>query len=229
MDDKEIPQAEIGQIEGTRSGPKHARPRPPGVLGRLRGAEPKSAVTEFVRESPSVTKPESLYDRNGIAQPGDYERILDNTSFKDSRLMRKAGKFIESGEFQLGVEDTLTRIANRGIQIESVPREQIETITRLDKVGNDTRSVMVLPDNFEQLQPEIQLWELLRRNMELILQRLGAQSVPEMRNEIYKMGLVYARTLRKTTEDQVKGRAMVNVSAKIIEDWAHEQLESQKR
>lgn len=217
-------------VKGSKNiGPKHERPRPPRVFGRRRGAEPIHTVTEVAALPSLVITSESPHDKNRIAQPGDYERMLDRTIFRDSSMLRKAGPYIESGDFQQGVEATLTRIANRGIQIESVPHEQLKTITRIDKVGHDARNVMVLPDNFEQLQPEMQLWELLHRNMELILQRKGAQSVPDMRKEISEMGLVYARTLRLSTEDQESGRAMVKVSAKMIEDWSLEHLESLKR
>jgi hypothetical protein len=202
-----------------KTGPKHAKPR------RFTGTA-REQLTELshVRSSEAGSI-EGLLKKNEFAKPGDYESILDTTSFRLSRMVRKAAPYIEQGNFEAGVADTLDRIKNRSIQIEYIPKEYLNKLTRLDVLGDDSRSVMILPDDFDEEPPEMQLWELLRRNMELIIQRQGNSLLPANMTDIYKMGVAYARTLRLSTEDKREGRAMVKVNAKLIEDWAVEKLE----
>jgi hypothetical protein len=179
--------------------------------------------------SKNIPDLEEPYKKGEVAEPGYYEIMLDKTQFTKSRLLRYAVPYIESGNFEEATKVTLDGVKNRNIILEEVPEEAMNTITRLDTFAGEERSVMILPDDFDQHRPETKLWELFQRNMELVLRRNGRTLTLYAMKDIYEMGLVYARTLRLGAEKETKDRDMVLASANGIEDWAITRLESIQR
>ncbi|HSX08876.1 MAG TPA: hypothetical protein VLF93_01875 [Candidatus Saccharimonadales bacterium] len=187
-------------------GPRHARPKPSRF----------SAVTS-ARDT-LVSFARGLREKKDQQVSAIFEKTLDNTTyFRNSGLLRKAGPYIENGEFKEGVERTLDRIASRQIQIESVPREELNELTRLPDADH---SIMVLPDDFEDEPYEMQLWGLLQRNMLLITQRLGVQDDPRAKVDFSRMAIAYTQSLRNHPDIDT-----VNDSIEKIEAWAQEQDE----
>lgn len=148
-----------------------------------------------------------------------YEATLNSINpFKMSHILREATPYIKSGDFETGVTKVMELINNRFIDLEFVPEEEIETPARVLKKDH---SVMILPDNFKNLPHEMQLWELLQRNMLLIHQRLGAntQINPDVRNDLYRMGTAYANSLGRLSarSRNFKNTSLIDSAKKIKE------------
>ena len=133
-----------------------------------------------------------------VAKKGDYEKKLSVSVFKESRLLRDAGKAIESGNFKEGLDTLLQGLQARNIKMEfdPPPDPQNPHIKTRGTRKDGENYVMLLPHDFESHSDAEKIWELLHRNMSIILQRTGKRDVPQFKREIMKMDIAYAQSLR---------------------------------
>lgn len=157
-----------------------------------------------------------------VASPGEFVRKLEASPFSQSRILRNAASYIESGRFAEGTDAVLAELVERGVRIEYVPRGASRRGTRVES-GRET---MILDDDFKDQPPAKKLWSLLHGDMSLILQRAGKREDPHSMRELLEMDIAYAEAVRlgATRVTDALGRASARNTANDIEFMANQKI-----
>jgi len=127
-----------------------------------------------------------------VAFPGEFVKRLEESPFNNSRILRTAASYIESGRFIEGTDEIQAELVKRGVGFEYVPHGTSRRGTRVE----NSRETMILDDDFKDQPPAKKLWSLLHRNMSLILQRSGKWEDRNFMRQLLNMDIAYAKAAR---------------------------------
>ena len=127
-----------------------------------------------------------------VAAVGEYAAKIEGSPFNQSRILKTAAFYVESGRFAEGAEIIQAELVKRGVGFEYVPKHTVRRGTRVE----DGRETMILEDDFKDQHPARRLWSLVHRNMSLILQRSGKREDPSFTEKLLGMDIAYADAAR---------------------------------
>lgn len=127
-----------------------------------------------------------------VAKPGDFQRHLERSIFRESQMLPGVGAFVEAGQFSQGVDFVLRELAKRQVKIQVMPSDYDGRWTRVEN-GQNT---ILLKSDFKNFHPSKQLHSLIHRHMSLILQGYGKREDGEAMRDLLQTDVSYSESAR---------------------------------